>query len=305
MTKWRKRGRVYVPPGDVWWARGYTHTPTLEIIDGALIRVYFAALDKDNFGRVGYVDLDVADPMRIVAVAPEPALDLGALGAFDDSGVVPSCIVTINELRYLYYIGFQRAERVPYMLFTGLAVGDDKSETFSRHSCVPILDRTNEEPFSRSGPFVLRDQGILKMWYWSCRRWEKDERGIHYSNVIRYATSHDGIMWQVDPRICLAPDEPDEYSIGRPCVVRQNDRYRMWFSARSFSKRYIIGYAESDDGIAWTRDDAAGGMTPSKSGWDSEMVCYPYVVDIGGRLLMFYNGNQHGRTGFGYATLGE
>jgi hypothetical protein len=33
------------------------------------------------------------------------------------------------------------------------------------------------------------------------------------------------------------------------------------------------------------------------------MICYPAVVDVNGRRLMFYNGNRHGATGFGVAVL--
>jgi hypothetical protein len=33
------------------------------------------------------------------------------------------------------------------------------------------------------------------------------------------------------------------------------------------------------------------------------MICFPCVVDVRGRRYMFYNGNRHGATGFGYAVL--
>jgi hypothetical protein len=33
------------------------------------------------------------------------------------------------------------------------------------------------------------------------------------------------------------------------------------------------------------------------------MICFPCIVDAGGRRLMFYNGNGHGSTGFGVAVL--
>ena len=302
VSRWLKQGRIYAPRGDGWWDRAYTHTPTVEIIDERVIRVYFAALDENKFGRVGYVDLDITDPMHLLDVGHEPVLDLGDLGTFDDSGVVPSCVIILNGVRYLYYIGFQRTERVPYMLFTGLAIWDEDSNRFSRYSRIPILDRTKQEPFSRSGPFVLNDQGVLKMWYWSCREWVRGRQGVHYLNAIRYATSPDGVAWRTQEEPCIVPLEPDEYSLGRPCVVRQGNLYRMWYSARSFSKRYLIGYAESHDGIHWERKDDVAGLNPSESGWDSEMVCYPYVIAVRGQLLMFYNGNQHGRTGFGFAS---
>ncbi|MDQ6765246.1 MAG: hypothetical protein M3Z22_03985 [Verrucomicrobiota bacterium] len=302
MRRWQKQGLLFAPKGDLSWARSYAHIPTVELTEEGFVRVYFASLDAEKFGRIGYVDLDFDNPKRIRHVATEPVLGLGELGTFDDSGAVPSCVLRVGEKRHLYYIGFQRTERVPYMLFSGLAIGNADG-SFTRTSTIPILDRTPEEPYSRSAPFVLLEDGIWKMWYWSCRKWVSDEQGVHYSNVVRYATSADGATWKTDEHVCIAPNEPDEYSIGRPCVLRQGGLYRMWFSARSFSRLYVIGYAESGDGLHWERRDEEAGIEKSATGWDSEMICYPYVIEINGKLHMFYNGNQHGATGFGYAVL--
>ena len=119
------------------------------------------------------------------------------------------------------------------------------------------------------------------------------------------STSRDGVTWETHPHVCLAPDLPDEYAVGRPSVVRDGGRFRMWYSIRSFSKFYAVGYAESADGVVWERKDAEAGIEKSESGWDSEMICYPYVVEAGGRGLMFYNGNGRGLSGFGYAVLDE
>jgi hypothetical protein len=79
----------------------------------------------------------------------------------------------------------------------------------------------------------------------------------------------------------------------------------MWYSMRSFSKLYALGYAESSDGIVWERKDDEVGIGPSSSGWDSEMVCYPSVVEVEGQKLMLYNGNGRGLSGIGYAVLEE
>ena len=73
----------------------------------------------------------------------------------------------------------------------------------------------------------------------------------------------------------------------------------MWYSYRGPS--YRIGYAESADGIVWTRRDSTSVVPPSESGWDSEMTTYPVVVRRGDRLYMLYNGNDYGRTGIGLA----
>ena len=119
---------------------------------------------------------------------------------------------------------------------------------------------------------------------------------------MRTADSIDGLTWSAGGSVCIDL-EGDEFGIGRPWVVADRDRFRMWYSIRSHSRPYRIGYAESGDGLLWRRLDDRVGIAASAAGWDAEMVCYAAVIDAGGRRLMFYNGNRHGATGFGVAVL--
>ena len=64
-----------------------------------------------------------------------------------------------------------------------------------------------------------------------------------------------------------------------------------------------IGFASSQDGRSWVRNDALAGIDVSAEGWDSEMVCYPSVFEHRRYLYMLYNGNGYGETGFGLAVL--
>jgi hypothetical protein len=303
---WRKLGHVFVPDTQwKWAAHGYAHLPTPYLITPDTIRVYYAALDVNNYGRISFVDLDAQNPLNVRNVMQAPVLDIGSLGSFDDCGVVPSSVIRIGDQLHLYYIGFQRTVRVPYMLFTGVAIGDNNGEHFHRHQRTPLLDRTSSEPYSRSAPWVCYEHGIYKMWYWSCLEWTQDNDAVHYNNVIRYATSQDGMDWSVNDHICIAPEFPGEYSIGRPTVRSKNGRYEMWYAVRALNRPYAIGYAQSGDGIHWTRMDTQAGITTSPSGWDSEMICYPALLMVDERCYLFYNGNGHGKNGFGVAVWEE
>jgi predicted GH43/DUF377 family glycosyl hydrolase len=84
----------------------------------------------------------------------------------------------------------------------------------------------------------------------------------------------------------------------------------MWFSKRgshnfrsSGNTAYRLGYAFSKDLVNWTRDDSKAGIDVSKGGWDSDMICYPHIVKVENKYIMFYNGNGFGKSGFGYAEL--
>ena len=78
----------------------------------------------------------------------------------------------------------------------------------------------------------------------------------------------------------------------------------MWFSYRAGTgKTYRIGYAFSKDGFNWIPDYSSDQIDVSDEGWDSEMICYPFVVSFNQELFMFYNGNGYGKTGIGLAKM--
>jgi len=80
--------------------------------------------------------------------------------------------------------------------------------------------------------------------------------------------------------------------------TRTEPQFGAIFRTRS-DQSYRIGYAESLDGTGWKRMDESAGIDYSNSGWDWEMIAYPFVYDHGGRRYMLYNGNGFGRSGLG------
>lgn len=297
---WEKVGRIYKPDGSLWWAREYAHLPTVDVRED-VVRVYFAGLDENKHGRIGFVDLNPGDLTRIEQISDKPVLDIGELGCFDDGGVNPTSLVTVNGARYLYYVGWQHCLRVPYLLQAGLAISVD-GDNFKRASRATILPRSNDEPFFRSAMAVLYTEGRFRAWYPSAIAWESIRGALLPVYVIRHATSEDGIHWDAHSTISINFSNSDEHGFGRPFVRRDDMGYSMWYSIRSRSRPYRLGYATSEDGIHWHRLDELVGISVSGSGWDSEMICYGVVHSINDQQVLFYNGNQHGRSGFGCAV---
>jgi hypothetical protein len=296
---------VYAADGSEPWAMTHAFLPTATLLDGRRIRVYAAFLDAGRVGRVGYVDVDASDPRRVLAVSRRPVLDVGEPGTFDDNGVNPVCLVEHGGRTLLYYVGWQLGVRVRYYLFVGLAVSDDGGESFRRCSRVPVLDRSDGERFVRTAANVRLEGGVWKMWYVGGSEWLEVGGKSVPSYRLRYLESQDGLHWGPSGRLCLDFNPPDEYGFGRPFVVRKGDGYAMWYSIRSVSKGYRLGYAESPDGLAWERKDHEVGIDVSPAGWDSEMMCFSSLVSVGGATYLFYNGNNYGETGFGVAVRRE
>jgi hypothetical protein len=122
---------------------------------------------------------------------------------------------------------------------------------------------------------------------------------------IKYAESIDGIDWKRNGVVAIDYIDDYEYAISAPRVILEAGIYKMWFSSRATKDidTYRIRYAESEDGINWTRKDNEVGLNVSASGWDSKMICYPFIFDNKGKRYMLYNGNDYGKTGFGLAVL--
>jgi hypothetical protein len=301
--RWVKHGLVYVPDGTFAWALHSALTPTPILMPGEFIRVYAGFRDAIGVSRIGFVDVDADKPTKVLRVSESPALDIGRSGAFDDNGVILGDVIRLADgaLR-MYFVGFQLAQGVKFMSFTGVAQSFDGGETFVRLSEAPIMDRSDEGLFFRAIHSVLVEDGIYKIWYGCGSKFDEID-GVSYPNYSTfYIESIDGLKFPQAGLRCFNHVD-DEYRIGRPRVYRRGDLYHMFYTVGTRRKTYLPGYAESSNGFSWLRLDDRVGITPSSDGWDSRTLSYPAIIEVGPKTFMFYNGNDMGMTGFGVAQL--
>lgn len=276
--------------------------PTPFALGDGRIRLYVASVNEKMVGRIGYVDVAEDNPSDVLEVSQRPVLDIGEPGSFDDNGVVPTCVLRRGDEIWMYYVGFQLGVHVRYFMFSGLAVSRDGGSTFVRRQTVPVLDRGDGERLFRTAAFVLPGD-CWRVWYVGGDSFLAGENKSLPTYQLRQAVSSDGVTWPRSGQALLQFNDADEIGFGRPWVIRNEDGARMWYSVRRRSVGYRMGYAESADGETWTRLDSHMDLDVSLDGWDSEMVCYAAVLETAGSTFLFYNGNDFGRTGFGYAEL--
>lgn len=306
IMRWKKKGLVWKPNGGAPWARTHGALPTPYRLNDHIIRVFLYCRDHEGRGYSNYVDVSAQDPTLVLGESKRPLLDLGIPGAFDDNGVLPTCIIRPDpNTLFMYYSGFELCKQVPYRIFTGLAISKDNGESFSRYSRVALLDRTDSEIYFRCSSYVMLDEGVFKHWYIAGSGWVtlKDKQMPVYD--LRYQESEDGIHWGDQGAVSMAITDPDEHGFGRPWVVKRgpND-YQLFYSIRrrSFSA-YRLGYAESTDGINWIRKDSEMGLDVTLGAFDSDAIMYSAVISVDGKTYCFYNGNNFGEHGFGVAEL--
>jgi predicted GH43/DUF377 family glycosyl hydrolase len=297
---WEKLGRILVPEHQIEWLAtcagpGFAMETTTE----PFLRVYVTGRDSSNRSRIGMIELDV-DNLKVRRIAQQPVLSLGRRGTFDENGTGYPFIVQSEGRFWMYYVGWVPAVLVPFQNDIGLAVSDDGLH-FERVSEAPILSRTNSDCLSLGSACVIKESGLWRMWYTSFTAWGTKHNDPKHFYHIKYAESENGIDWRREDKVAVTYSGGSEYVLGKPSVIKLGDKYRMWFCHRGAG--YRIGYAESPDGLTWTRRDDLAGINCSDTGWDSEAICYPHCFWWHNELYMLYNGNDYGRTGLGIARL--
>jgi hypothetical protein len=302
---WKKLGQIYVPKESGRHPKLISHAanPLPVQLEGNIYRVFYSGRDERNRSSVGAVDIDLVE-RKIIKDHYLPFFEHGPVGSFFADGVSIGNCYEVDGVCYMLFMGWQnpkyghwRGDIGRLILTPGLDLKLDSSQVF--------MGCNQTDPISLSYPWVSAGPtGDYDMWYGSTLDW--DTGSGEMLHVLQHASSDDGHHWQ---RSGLSVP----YEIGRaqafskPTVVK-NDAgvFEMWFSYRSGSgEKYRIGYAKSENGLNWTLEFDKVGITVSESGWDSEMIEYPFVFDHAGLRYMLYNGNGYGKTGFGLAVLDE
>ena len=293
------------------WSWSHCHKPTPLIIDNDTIRIYFGTRSKDGVTRTTFIDLDSTDIYNLTVkyIHDKPIFDIGKIGTFDDSGANVSSIVKVDNVIYMYYIGWNPSTTVHTRNSIGVVVSKDNGGSFQRIYDGSILDRTKDEPYYTGAVDVRKEKNIWKMWYTSGKVWKMINNKPEIQYYIKYAESNNGIDWTRENIDCICPLNEFE-ATARPSVIYEDNVYKMFYSKRSIdgfrinsAQNYKVGYAESKDAKKWNRLDNKINFDTSVMGWDSEAIAYPYILAHKNKKICFYNGNGFGKSGFGYAII--
>ena len=293
---WKKLGLFILPQTDKWWSLTHAMIPTPDDLGDGVFRIYYSGRNNINQSHVTWADVDLNEPFNVKSYASAPVLSPGELGCFDDNGVTPSCLISIDNEKYLYYIGWNPGSTVRMHLFGGLSVSKDGGKTFDRWSHAPIIERCPADPFLNTAPWVVKTEKELRMYYVSGCGWKHKDLPRYN---IKMGSSDDGKKWKREGHVCINFKDDTENALARPYVIYEDGVWKMWFSHKGTT--YRLGYAESEDGITWHRRDEYAGLDVSETGWDSEMVEYAAIVRYKDQHFMFYNGNNYGYDGIGLA----
>lgn len=194
-----------------------------------------------------------------------------------------------------HYMMWYSGQMKPYLedgrSVIGLAVSTDGIHWEKRS--MPVMEPDQEwELQAVMCPHVLYDEeaSLFKMWYAAgCN---------HEPDAIGYAESRDGICWKKcpdNPILCADPKNHwEQHKVVAPCVIKEDGWFYMFYVGHLHEERAQVGLARSRDGIGgWEKHQDNPLICPDERKWDSVAVYKPFVMKLGEKWLMWYNGAEY------------
>ena len=90
------------------WYKTRAMVPLPFLLQNNDIRVFITFCDENYVGRIGRVDLS-KNKLKIKDYSQKPLISIGPRGSFSEKGVVTSSLFYENNILYLFYSGYSRA----------------------------------------------------------------------------------------------------------------------------------------------------------------------------------------------------
>ena len=80
--------------------------PTPIYLGNDVFRIFFGTRNYDKQSCIAYAEISLKKKITILRYSKKPSLKKGELGAFDDNGVLPSCIIKKKKIFFnvLYWV---------------------------------------------------------------------------------------------------------------------------------------------------------------------------------------------------------
>jgi hypothetical protein len=131
------------------------------------------------------------------------------------------------------------------------------------------------DKYSYLSPVILYDDGVYKVWF-------SDNDG-----KLHYKQSSDLISWSAAQTVNL---KLPGYRIWHQDIIKNNGQYEIVFSAyKKSGDNQNLYFAESSDGINFTKPHLILKPSESKSALDNQMIYRSSLVNVNGKYKLYYS----------------
>ena len=308
-TQWNQySGNPIIKPSG--WNKGMVYAPMVTMFKDTLRMWYMGSTDYGFNGKISIGYAWSLDGITWHQYSENPVFSPRG-GEWDYPHVANPHVIADGDTLRMWYGGGN-------IIQTGMCIGYATSVdciNWNRHSD-PVIEPPFSPAWDQDGVLpggVIKEDGIFKMWF----NGGVGPYGYPQSSSlwsIGYATSSDGIHWDLLPDLVLSHGnigtDFDELAADAS-VIRTDAGYDMWYGGHSKTavSNHIpqakIGYASSSDGINWTKYHKNPVLSPTEVSpqWTTGYYS-PSVYFDGERFHMWFSGwtEGGGMISIGYAT---
>jgi predicted GH43/DUF377 family glycosyl hydrolase len=265
------------------WMESQTANPDL-LLNGETYFMYFRG-QQGGHDRIGFATIPREQfDGTTWNIHPDPIVDVGGPGSWDESHCVDPATVMVNGRVYLYYTGVN--PRVDRSVM--LAVSDDGIH-FQKFEGNPVV-------VGGGAPEVVYRDSTFYLYFW----WPvPGKKGFQ----IHYATSQDGYHFTEPspaPAVPVGPEGGwDSFTVETQRIFSEEGLYYMVYCGSDRNKDYPshAGLAFSRDLIHWEKYSGNPIFSRGEPGsWDEGAIWFTTVEKIKGRYYMWYEGYGGGNS---------
>lgn len=289
------------------WSISHAQMPTPYLNDEG-VGVFFTTRDLSRLSRISFVQLDHSTKKILPQSRDLPILDIGTKGSFDSKGVMSSSLLELDGKKYLFYIGWNAHEIYPYDLNVGMAISTNDLN-FTRSSTEkPILSSDCSKYRFITTPFVSQLEKGFKMLFSAGGEWVMHDNRWESTYSIASVESTDLFQWS-KPNVSEYSVTCEGKSQARPTLANISGQKHLIYSERdNFNFRvgqggYKIRMKRIQSNENWNDCEVFFEENELFNRYLKYMQCYPFPIEIAGKLFLFLNGNEFGKFGFAVAEV--
>jgi len=205
---------------------------------------------------------------------------------YESRGVFSPSIVSKDGTLFMWYTS-ENDEKRTISVATSL-----DGISWTRYANNPIIfpDTSNQIICEKNvhDPEVIYNQVLSKFQMWYAVNCEPASTGVP-RYWIKYAESNDGYNWTPRQSPVLSPLAAWEIEgIANITVWQDNYLYKMIYIGRNTSGQWKFGYAESFDGLSWTKSPDNPTFYPTKS-WELDNIGSPDIIKWNSVYDLYYH----------------
>ena len=234
----------------------------------------------------------------------KPLITRGGIGTYNEYGVIPSCVLSLDDKYALYTIGFDSRNDSIFNASTGLAYLD-KNLKLTKKFIGPVLDRGPNDPFWAASPFVYKEnENTFHMLYTSAHDYKYIEKigKEHHIYDIKLRVSENPEHFNSNSKTIIESKSINEYAIARPFLIKDDKENYLFYCKREtkYSNDYMIFYKKFKGRLEKSKEykDIFLNINDIKNKDFQTCQCYPYLINYSNYLILFYNGSNYGKSGF-------